>query len=155
MTPQEIESLAMTGAATIVAAMATDAWSTARECVVELFHRRSPDQRGELEVQLDANAALVSASGDADRARTALLGLWQLQLEGLLDRRPEIVEELTALTTRIQTLLPVAGQQFVQHNSARDHGIVNAVQHGTQKNYFMDPADSRPLASLAPDEASD
>lgn len=156
MTPHEIEALAMTGAATIVAAMATDAWSTARTQAVELFRRHSPARHAELEALLDANAALVGRAQDADRARLALIGLWQLELEGFLTRHPELAEELKALTVKIKAALPDQGRQFAQTNTARDHGIVNAVQHGTQHNHYMD-SNPRPPARLAPapDEGDD
>ncbi|MFF9763262.1 MULTISPECIES: hypothetical protein [Streptomyces] len=153
MEPQEIQTLAMVGATTIVAAMATDAWATARDRAAELFHRRSPDRQADIEAQLDANAALVARAEDGERARGALIGLWQLELEGFLARHPDAAGDLSALAAEIQAVLPAAQQQWVQNNTARDHGVVNAVQHGAQHNYYMDATSARPPEGPAPDES--
>ena len=152
MTQRGIEEMAMFGATTIVAAMATDTWSAAREGAAQLF-RRGPHRHAHIEVQLDANAALVVQADDADRARGALAGLWQLELEAFLTRHPDAAEELGTLIAHIQAGLPEAQQQWVQHNTARDHSLLNAVQHGTQHNYYMDCPDSRLPAGLVPDES--
>ena len=157
MTPQEIEAieaLAMTGAATIVAAMATDAWTAARDHLAEFFGHHSPDRQAGIEAQLKANAALVTRAGDVDRARKALIGPWQLELEDFLTRHPDAAEELSTLTAQIQAGLPVAQHQWVQHNTARDHSMQNAVQHGTQHNYYMDSPGSRSQAGLTSDEST-
>jgi len=154
MTPQEIEALAMTGATTIVAAMATDAWVTARSRAVRLFHRHSPDRQADIETQLNANAVLVAQDQDAERARRALIGLWQLELKGFLTAHPDAARELSAQTAEIQAALPAAQKRWVQNNTARDHGIVNVVQHGTQHNHYMDAPGSRPAAGLAADESN-
>jgi hypothetical protein len=153
VTQPVIEALAMTGATTVVAAMATDTWSTAREGIAKLFRRRSPDRQAAIEAQLDANAALVVQAQDTERARGALTGLWQLELEGFLTRHPDAADELGTLVAQIQAALPTAQQQWVQHNTARDHSLLNAVQHGTQHNYYMDSPVSRPEEGLAPDES--
>jgi hypothetical protein len=150
VTQRGIEEMAMFGATTIVAAMATDTWSAAREGAAQLF-RRGLGQQAHIEVQLDANAALVGQARDADRARGALTGLWQL--EAFLTRHPDAAEELGTLIAHIQAGLPEAQQQWVQHNTARDHSLLNAVQHGTQHNYYMDSPVSRPEEGLAPDES--
>jgi hypothetical protein len=152
VTQPGIEAMAMAGATTIVAAMATDTWSAAREGAAKLF-RRGLGQQAHIEGQLDANAALVVQARDADRARGALTGLWQLELEGFLTRHPDAAEELGTLIAQIQAGLPEAQQQWVQHNTARDHSLLNAVQHGTQHNYYMDCPDSRLPAGLVPDES--
>ncbi|OMI84591.1 hypothetical protein BSZ07_38090 [Streptomyces sp. M1013] len=153
MEPQEIQTLAMAGATTIVAAMATDAWATARDRAVELFHRRSPDRQADIEAQLDANAALVTRAGDGERARGTLIQLWQLELEGFLADYPDAAGDLSALAAEIRTALPAAQQQWVQNNTARDDSVVNAVQHGSQHNYYMDATSARPPEGLEPDES--
>jgi len=151
VTQPRIEAMAMTGATTIVAAMATDTWSAARKGAAKLFCR-GLHRQAHIEVQLDANAALVVQARDADRARGALTGLWQLELEGFLTRHPDAAEELGTLIAQIQAGLPEAQQQWVQHNTARDHSLLNAVQHGTQHNYYIDSPDSRPPIGLVSDE---
>ncbi|MFG2646055.1 hypothetical protein ACGFYP_34430 [Streptomyces sp. NPDC048370] len=154
MTPLEIESLAMTGATTIVAAMATDAWTTARNRVVALFHRRSPDLQAQIEAQLDANSALVAQDQNVERSRSALIGLWQLELQRLLTAHPDAAGDLSTQTAEIQSELPAALQEWVQHNTARDHGVVNAVQHGTQHVQYMDSPLARRAVGLAPEETN-
>jgi hypothetical protein len=138
VTQQDIEVLAMTGAATIVAAMATDAWATARDHAVELFRRHRSERQAVIEAQLDGNAVLVAQAGDAERARAALIGLWQVELETFLTRHPDSAGEVRTLTSRIQAALPAAQTHWVQHNTAHGHGIVNAVHVGEQHNIFMD-----------------
>lgn len=148
-----METLAMTGAATIVAAMATDVWTTARDSLVEFFRHHSPDRLTDIETQLQANAALITRAGDAERARGALIGSWQLELEDLLIGHPAAAEELGMVTARIQAALPPMRQQWVQNISARDRAVVNAVQHGDSHTYYMDSPGSRPPAGLASDDS--
>ncbi|WP_331735780.1 hypothetical protein OG333_37520 (plasmid) [Streptomyces anulatus] len=154
MTPQEIEALALTGATTIVAAMATDAWTTARNRVAALFHRRNPDLQAQIEAQLDANSAFVAQDQNVDRSRRALIGLWQLELQRLLSADPGAADDLSTQTAEIQSELPAALQEWVQHNTARDHGVVNAVQHGTQHVHYMDSPKARRVVGLAPEETN-
>ena len=146
MEPQEIQTLAMAGATTIVAAMATDAWATARDRAVELFHRRSPDRQADIEAQLDANAAFVARAEHGEQARGALRGVWQLELEGFLADCPNAARDLSALVAEIRTALPAAQQQWVQNNTSRDDSVISAVQHGSQYNYYMDTTSARPPA---------
>ncbi|MEU9647891.1 hypothetical protein AB0E00_03055 [Streptomyces sp. NPDC048110] len=135
---QEVATLAMTGATTIVAAMATGAWENARNATVALYRRYVPAQQAAVEVQLDGSAGRVERAQDPERERERQLPRWQDDLEDFLQRNPEAAAELHALVDRIQQDLPGALQSWAQTNIARDHGIVNAVQHGSQHNYYMD-----------------
>ena len=148
MTQQDIEVLAMTGAATIVAAMATDAWATARDHAAELFRHRRSERQAQIEAQLDGNAALVAQARDAERARAALIGLWQVELETFLTHYPDSAGEVRTLTKKIQAALPTTQKQWVQNNTAHDHGLVNAVQIGKQHNIFM--GTTNPGAEIGP-----
>ena len=154
MVAQEIEALTMAGATTIVAAMSTDAWAVARDWVVKFFRRHSPDGQDELEARLEANAALVARAGDAERARGVLVGPWQLELEDFLVQHPEAAADLAAVTGQIQAALPGLSQQWVQNITARDHSVVNAVQHGAQHTYYMDSHDARPAAGQEDQESA-
>jgi hypothetical protein len=149
---QVIEELALAGATTIVAAMATDTWSAARDRAANLFRRSGCDRTAEIEAQLDVTAGLVVRARDAERARAALTGFWQLELEEFLSCHPDAADELGTLIAQVHAELPTAQRQRVQHNTARDHGLLNAVQHGTQHNYYMDSPVSGPAAGPAPDE---
>lgn len=138
MLEQEVAVLAMTGATTIVAAMATSAWENARGATVALYRRYVPAQQAAAEAQLDGSAGRVESAQDADRERERQLPRWQDDLEDFLQRHPEAATDVHALVDRIRQDLPAAQQSWAQTNIARDHGIVNAVQHGTQHNYYMD-----------------
>ncbi|TWV56356.1 hypothetical protein FRZ03_04490 [Streptomyces misionensis] len=141
------ETLAMTGASTLVAAMATDAWQTGRGGFARLFHRRGNGLR-EIGTQLDNDAALM-AGADAAAAREALLELWRLRLLGLLRDHPDAAPELTELVDRIRERLPEDGRRWTQDVRAYDHSVVNAVQGGNQYNHHMD----RPRTDGDVDEA--
>jgi hypothetical protein len=139
---EEVAALAMTGATTVVAAMATDGWSTARARMAGLFRRADDVQRAALEGQLDVHAALVASSDDAEAARQDLVPVWRLQLAALLRQHPDAAEELQLLVREIQEQLPSAQQVWQQRqtNIARDHGQVFAslggnviVHHGPAK----------------------
>lgn len=153
MEAQEIEALAMVGATAIVSAMATDVWSSARDRAVALFRHHSPERQAELETRLETNADQVQRAGDVERARGDVVGSWRLELGDLLTSHPDAADDLAALSDQVRAVLPAASQQWVQNNTARDHGVVNTVQHGTQHNHYMDATDPRPWAGLAPDES--
>jgi hypothetical protein len=152
---QEIEALAMVGATALVGAMATEAWAAARDRAVELFRHHSPDRRAKVETRLEADAALVARAGDAERARGLLVGPWQLELEDFVTRYPDVAEDLAALSTWIRAALPTPSEQWVQNITARDRSVVNAVQHGTQHNHFMDSPGSPSSRESADDESAD
>ncbi|MFJ4480242.1 hypothetical protein [Streptomyces xanthochromogenes] len=130
---EEVAALAMTGATTVVAAMATDGWSTARVRMAGLFRRADDVQRASLEGQLDGHAALVASSDDAEAVRQDLVPVWRLQLAALLRQHPDAAEELQLLVREIQEQLPSPqqGWQQRQTNIARDHGQVFASLGGS------------------------
>lgn len=72
---------------------------------------------------------------------------------------PDAAGELQTLVDQVQAELPVTQKDWVQTqtNTARDHGIVYAVQGegSTQHINYMDSPNPRPPAGLAPDEGSD
>jgi hypothetical protein len=149
---QEFEALAMTGATTIVAAMATDAWTTVRDRAAALFRGRTSDL-ARIEAQLDANSAQVAGSQNTERSRTALVGGWQMELEELLSAHPEAAADLRAQAAVMQAAMSSAQQQWIQqHNTARDNAVINAVQQGNQHNYYMDSPRSLPPVAPSPDE---
>jgi hypothetical protein len=146
---EELAALAAAGAATVVTAMATDAWNVIREAVAGLFHRLEDRRRAAIEERLDGNAALVEQADDPDRARTALRGMWTLELVALLREDPDCREELARLIaeadgaptgdqdtaaadTRNSASGGDEGTVFVQTNTVRGHATVFAVQNGDQ-----------------------
>jgi hypothetical protein len=132
-----LDALAMTGATTVVAAMATDAWRAVRDRIAQLFHRHGYDRQA-IEAQLDGDAQLVELDEDADGARQDVVAPWKRRLTALLREFPEAQADLADLIDRVRDELPAAGQTWIQANLARDHGIVNAVQHGNQYTFYMD-----------------
>ncbi|MFD9060851.1 hypothetical protein ACFVZ3_04955 [Kitasatospora purpeofusca] len=143
MTQQEILTLAMSGATTIVAAMATDAWETVRDHVSAFLHRRGPEPRAAIVARLESSAMQVARGQDADRAREMVRGQWQLELENFLSAHPEAVEELRAQLDTMRAALPMAQQQWVQNVTANDHATVHVLQNSTQHNHYMDSSAPR------------
>jgi hypothetical protein len=132
-----LDALAMTGATTVVAAMATDAWRAVRGWTASLFQRHGHDRQA-IEAQLDGDAQLIELGDDEDGARQDILAPWKRRLAALLREFPEAESDLRDLIDRVQGELPVARQTWIQANLSRDHGIVNAVQHGNQYTFYMD-----------------
>jgi hypothetical protein len=125
----EVIVLAMTGASTIVAAMATSTWQVARDGVVRLFRGRGHTLPA-IEAQLDGDAAIVERDENADGAREDLAGGWKRRLVVLLNEHPEAKEDLRALVEQVVEQLPRARQGWVQTNIARQGGQVFAAQGG-------------------------
>lgn len=140
----------MSGATTIVAAMATDAWATVREGFLAVIRRRSPELHDDVEAQLDDGAALFAPDQDTEPARRLLIRQWQLELERFLAAHPDAAEELEAQTHRMQAALAAAPQQRNQYNTARDRAVVNAVQNGNQNTYYMDSGTRLPGPPAGP-----
>lgn len=114
----------------MVAAMATDAWQTARSGVSRLFRRGDQAQQAAIEAQLESNAALVSQTESPERARRMLISVWQLQLEDLLRQFPDAGDELQSLVSQIKGELPESTQNWVQTLIAKDNATIFAAQGG-------------------------
>ncbi|MGK4585927.1 hypothetical protein [Kitasatospora sp. HPMI-4] len=118
---EPLVSLAMTGATTVVAAMATSAWESARARTAALFHRRG-DSRQDVEAQLERSAARITSAGEAAAVREGEIARWQADLVDLLRELPDTEDGLLALIRELQQQLPPVRQQWVQHVTARDGG---------------------------------
>ncbi|MEV0664666.1 hypothetical protein ACIBI3_31875 [Actinomadura luteofluorescens] len=116
-----VTALAMTGATTLVAAMATSAWQSARARTAALFHRRGDSPR-DVEAQLDRSAARVTDAGGDDGTRDGQITRWRDDLEDLLRAHPDTEGGLRVLINEIHQQLPQEQQQWVQHIIARDGG---------------------------------
>lgn len=123
-------ALALTGATTVVAAMATDAWETTRTGMAVLFRRGDQGQQPSIEAQLEDSATLVAQAQDPERARQALIMVWQLRMEALLSRHPDATDDLRTLVDEVREELPRGWQQWVQTNTARENGRIFASQQG-------------------------
>ncbi|MGW3267382.1 hypothetical protein [Streptomyces sp. NPDC001056] len=140
----ELTVLAEVGAAAVVTAMATDLWQETRGAVVALF-RPDRRRRAALETQLDGNATLVREAADPEAVRQALSAYWTLELTSLLRRDPAVRTALERLAAAVGPVPrgEARGRELRQTNTARDSGIVFAVQQGNQNAYGAkaDPAE--------------
>ncbi|MFB7509761.1 hypothetical protein, partial [Streptomyces broussonetiae] len=129
---ESLTTLAMTGATTIMSAMATSAWAAARAGTIRLFRRFEPEDQRALEARLDREAVLVRQEPDPDSARRDLVGGWRLQLVALLREHPEAEAEIEALVASVNAQLPSEGKaSWIQNVSAKDHGMAFGAQGGS------------------------
>lgn len=131
MLDETLTVLAMTGATTVVAAMATTAWDNTRNATARLFRRSGTEQQQAIEAQLDANAARLTQINPAEIDRQRLIPLWRWELEELLRQHPEAAEELRALVSQAQAALPPAQNNWVMHVTAHENAHAYGVQGGT------------------------
>ncbi|TDC79713.1 hypothetical protein [Streptomyces hainanensis] len=120
--------LAMAGATTIVAAMATSAWDTTRARAAALFRRRGEEEPAALGAQLDGDARLVADDPDPDAAREDLLRPWARRLAMLLNDHPEAGEDVRLLVERAAADLPPGAQHWAQHITAHAGGTAFGAQ---------------------------
>ncbi|MEV1111255.1 hypothetical protein AB0I95_21860 [Micromonospora sp. NPDC049751] len=101
--------LAAAGGTTLVSAAATDAWQAARTGFVRLFERGDGNRRRLAESRLDATAAAIGQTGDAegDIVRKAQSAAWQTRLADLLEEDPAAAAELRALIEHLVSVLSV------------------------------------------------
>ncbi|MFF8679071.1 hypothetical protein ACF07W_17170 [Streptomyces sp. NPDC015140] len=119
--------LAMTGATTVVAAMATSVWEGTRDRVVDLFRRHDQARGAVLRAQLDGDAELVLEEGvDTDGVRDDLVRPWARRLAALLRDHPEAAEELRALVE--DSASPRGEGTWSQHVTARAGGAAFGAQ---------------------------
>ncbi|MEV0962384.1 hypothetical protein AB0J25_07190 [Streptomyces sp. NPDC049910] len=128
-------ALAAAAGTALAAAMATDAWETARDRTVRLFRYRQEDQRA-IEARLDRNVDQCRNAVDPERVRQAIVATWQLELEDLLAAHPVAADEVEELVSQVRAALPGTQQGWMQTNIAKDDGRVFAVQGG---NLIMHP----------------
>ncbi|PRX99735.1 hypothetical protein [Allonocardiopsis opalescens] len=79
----------MTGASTIVTAMATQAWTSVQGRVLRLFGR-DPQARPAVQARLDGDNGLVTRASEPDVAREQLVAGWRPRLEDLLAEHPDL-----------------------------------------------------------------
>lgn len=97
--------LAMTGASTIVAAMATSAWEATRDKAAALFRwRRAAVREGEVSpevavvrAELEASAAQVRCATEPEGARAEQTEVWRRRLVDLLGQERDAAAELANL----------------------------------------------------------
>ncbi|GGZ80081.1 hypothetical protein [Streptomyces bluensis] len=147
MLEETATALALTGATTVVAAMATDAWQTTRTSVANLFRRSG--RHLAIEAQLDEDAALVVQDDDADGARRDLVQAWRRRLAALLRQYPDAAEDLHALVDEVRAALPKTQESLRQTVIARNYGTAfGAVGPNSSVNvhYYAVPGQMRPAS---------
>ena len=127
-----LTALAMTGATTIVAAMATSAWELARAKAAAIFRRRGT---GDAEAGLERSADRVGQATDPDAVRQEQVTRWRDDLIDLLREHPEAQTELRALIEEVGQRIPPVQQQWAQHITAHSGGTAfGAMGPGSRVN---------------------
>ncbi|MEU1847132.1 hypothetical protein [Micromonospora sediminicola] len=136
MDPQ-MWALANTAGTTVVALLATDAWSTAKSAVDTVWRRFHPERAEVVEVELvDTRADLVAASEEDRSALEAELAQqWQHRLRRLLARDPEAAVALRRLLDDdLVPALRATGRTWrgdvTQRATASDHSRIYQVGQG-------------------------
>ncbi|WLQ67601.1 hypothetical protein [Streptomyces glycanivorans] len=147
MSADPMTALAMTGATTIVAAMATSAWQTTRDGTARLFNRGGRDLPA-LQAQLDGDADIVAEDDDTDGARQDLVGPWRRRLTALLREHPEVEAELRALVDEARRELAPAQQNWIQHITAHQGLAAGTLgDHSSVTIHYHSAAEHQPSAS--------
>ncbi|MDQ4093618.1 MAG: hypothetical protein M3143_09535 [Actinomycetota bacterium] len=121
-------AVARAGGTVLVAAMATGGWQATRSGIAGLFNYRGPVMQAAIELQLDAQAALVSRTGNPDEVREVLAAVWRLELTALLRHHPEAKGQLRTLVVQVWEALPTPQQTWVRTNIARNQAAQYTAQ---------------------------
>ncbi|MGW7726565.1 MULTISPECIES: hypothetical protein [Streptomyces] len=121
---EELAELAASGATALVSAMGTDLWQEARGLMSRVLARARGSRSDELSVALNRQSTAARGAVDA-----GAVDYWTEALSQLLDRNPDLAQDVMALAS-LRT--PERPDIVIQVNSATHSGEVFAVQHGTQ-----------------------
>lgn len=159
MLNEVLGALAATGGTAVVGAMATDAWQTARDGVGRLFRKAGAERQTVIQAQLDSNATLVEQAADPDQARTALVGLWQMELARFLKEHPDAESDLRILVGEVQGRLSAREQLWIQQQnitaSAPGAAAFGSISGNVNVHYYGAAPDlSAPATHQAPDVRS-
>ncbi|MFE3068566.1 hypothetical protein [Streptomyces sp. NPDC059247] len=104
----EIMALAGTAGTAVVTLLATDAWNTVRDGVVDLWRRARPERAADISAELDSTREeLLRARTEGDQETEADLRVeWRGRVRRLLVEHPEVAEELRDLLTRLEPAAP-------------------------------------------------
>ena len=121
---EELAELAASGATALVSAIGTDLWQEAKRLMSHVLAQVRGSRRNELSVALNRQSTATRGAVDA-----GAVDYWTEALSQLLDRNPDLAQDVMALAS----LRTQEGPDIVvQVNSATHSGEVFAVQHGTQ-----------------------
>ncbi|MET7518192.1 hypothetical protein ABZS88_32955 [Streptomyces sp. NPDC005480] len=121
---EELASLAASGATALVSAMGTDLWQEAKRLMSGVLARTRDSRRNELSEMLNRQSTATRGAVDA-----GAVDYWTEALSQLLDRNPDLAQDVMALASLRTAERP---DIVIQVNSATHSGEVFAVQHGTQ-----------------------
>ena len=121
---EELAGLAASGATALVSAMGTDLWQEAKRLMSRVLAQGRGSRHNELSVALNRQSTATRGAVDA-----GAVGYWTEALSQLLDRNPDLAQDVMALAS-LRT--PERPDIVIQVNSATNSGEVFAVQHGTQ-----------------------
>ncbi|MFJ2784010.1 MULTISPECIES: hypothetical protein [unclassified Streptomyces] len=104
----EIMALAGTAGTAFVTLLATDAWNTVRDGVVDMWRRARPERAADISAELDSTREeLIRARTEGDQETEAdLRGEWRGRVRRLLAEHPEVAEELRGLLARLEPAAP-------------------------------------------------
>ncbi|WP_431989414.1 hypothetical protein [Streptomyces albogriseolus] len=132
----EIAALAGTAGTTVVTLMVTNAWESARDGMVALWHRFQPARAESIGEELEAGRAdllLARQAGDAD-AEAELTVEWQGRLRRFLLARPEAAEELRRVLDELTPHLPAETAADRIRMEARASGSARIYQAGRDQH---------------------
>jgi hypothetical protein len=145
MLTKALTALASAGGTAVVAAMATDAWSSVRTRTARMFGRGDASRESAAGERLDrARAELAALSGaELERAAARQRSAWTTRLADLLEEHPETEPELRALVQHVRdrrTRSHSTGDVHLDvtgHDHARQavlgHGVLNVDFGGDQR----------------------
>ncbi|MFF1357266.1 hypothetical protein [Streptomyces sp. NPDC058297] len=121
---EELVELAASGATALVSAMGTDLWQEAKRLMSGLLAQARGSRSSELSVALNRPSTATRGAVDAGAVH-----YWTEALSQLLDRNPDLVQDVKALASLRN---PERPDIVIQVNSANNSGEIFAVQYGTQ-----------------------
>ncbi|MER6527757.1 hypothetical protein [Streptomyces sp. NPDC001508] len=130
---EELVELAAGGATALVSAMGTDLWQEAKRLMSGVLARARGSRRDELSAALNRQSTATRGAVDAGAVH-----YWTEALSQLLDRNPDLAQDVRALASLRTAERP---DIVIQVNSATHSGEVFAVQNGTQ--HFASGPNSR------------
>ncbi|WP_030180433.1 hypothetical protein [Streptomyces violaceorubidus] len=126
MDPQVVQ-FAQTAGTTVVALMATEAWSATRDRVVALWQRFRPGDVDGVEAALDeARAQIVLAREGESEAEDRLAGEWQGRMVLLLTTDPSTAPALERVLREARELLPPGEQSSIGSVRISAHATGNS-----------------------------
>lgn len=132
-----MDPIVMAAGTALMGAMATDAWQQTRTAVVQWWRRAHPGDAGADEAQQvgaeleRARPQIVAARerGDAETEQ-ALVGIWRLRLQQLLDADSQLGEQLQQLLDEVTAVLPE------KERAEARQVTINAQSHDSSRQYI-------------------